>query len=288
MTYMSNNRHKNPHKYLAAPAAQSDLPTLLYATIDELRDGLDKGKFTSVHLTKAYIKRIEEVSQQLKAVIGVNTDALTIAAEKDKEREKAFANNIMLPLLHGIPVNLKDNIGTNDKMDNTAGSFALVGAKLRRDSTMAANLRKAGAIILAKDNLSQWAHWRGQYLPSGWSSIAGQCVGAFGGNPMGSSSGGGVVSAVGLTWASLGTETAGSIIYPAWYNNVVGIKPTIGLTSRYLVVPISGHHDTVGPMARTVKDAAALLNVMAGKDSNDKYTSLIPNNGKIPDYVAAY
>ncbi|KAJ2973805.1 hypothetical protein NQ176_g6399 [Zarea fungicola] len=265
-------------------AANGKFPQLLEATLDELREGLDAGKFTSVELTKAYIARINEVNSELHAVNQINPDALAIAAELDKTRAKAKTSP-----LHGIPVLIKDNIATNDGMDNTAGSFALVGAKVGKDSTVAANLRKAGAIILGKSNLSQWANFRSNNGSSGWSAVGGQAMGAYftGQDPSGSSSGSGISSSIGLAWACLGTETDGSIISPSQENNLVGIKPSVGLTSRYLVVPISEHQDTVGPMARTVKDAAYLLTAIAGKDSNDNYTSAIPFGGKTPDYVGA-
>lgn len=174
-------------------------------------------------------------------------------------------------------------------MNNTAGSYALLGAKVPRDATVAAKLRKAGAIILGKSNLSQWANFRSANSSNGWSAHGGQTYGAYypGQDPSGSSSGSGVASSLGLAVASLGTETDGSIISPAQINNIVGIKPTVGLTSRSLVIPISEHQDTVGPMARTVKDAAYLLQAIAGPDPHDNYTSAIPFKDSLPDYVAA-
>lgn len=176
-------------------------------------------------------------------------------------------------------------------MNNTAGSFALLGARVPRDSTVALKLRKAGAILLGKANLSQWANFRSDYRNSsnGWSAYGGQVYGAYYSeqDPSGSSSGSGVASSLGLALAALGTETDGSIISPAETNNLVGIKPTVGLTSRSLVIPISERQDTVGPMARTVKDAAYLLQAIAGKDQYDNYTSAIPFNGSLPNYVAA-
>lgn len=174
-------------------------------------------------------------------------------------------------------------------MNTTAGSYALVGAKLPRDSTVAAKLRKAGAIILGKANLSQWANFRSSNSSNGWSAYGGQTYGAYypKQDPSGSSSGSGVASSLGLAVATLGSETDGSIISPSDVNNLVGIKPTVGLTSRALVIPISEHQDTVGPMARTVKDAAILLQAIAGPDPADNYTSAIPNRGKLPDYLAA-
>lgn len=174
-------------------------------------------------------------------------------------------------------------------MNNTAGSYALLGAKVPRDATVAAKLRKAGAIILGKTNLSQWANFRSSNSSNGWSAQGGQVYGAYypGQDPSGSSSGSGVASSLGLAVASLGTETDGSIVSPSNVNNLVGIKPTVGLTSRSLVIPISEHQDTVGPMARTVYDAALVLQAIAGPDSYDNYTSAIPFKGKLPDYAAA-
>lgn len=174
-------------------------------------------------------------------------------------------------------------------MNNTAGSYALLGAKVPRDSTIAANLRKAGAIILGKSNLSQWANFRSSNSSNGWSAQGGQTYAAYypDQDPSGSSSGSGVSSSLGLAVASLGSETDGSIVSPSENNNIVGIKPTVGLTSRALVIPISEHQDTVGPMARTVKDAAYLLQAIAGPDKYDNYTLAQPFNGTLPDYVAA-
>ncbi|KAK4887919.1 hypothetical protein LTR28_003182, partial [Elasticomyces elasticus] len=169
------------------------------------------------------------------------------------------------------------------------GSFALEGAVTPSDSTVAAKLRKAGAILLGKANLSQWANYRSDNSSNGWSAWGDQTYAAYypGQDPSGSSSGSGVSSAIGLALGSLGTETSGSILSPADVNNLVGIKPTVGLTSRYLVIPISEHQDTIGPMTRTVKDAAYILQAIAGSDPHDNYTSAIPNNSSIPDYVAA-
>jgi amidase len=191
--------------------------------------------------------------------------------------------------LHGLPILIKGNIATYDLMNTTAGSYALLGAKVPRDSTVAAKLRKAGAIILGKSNLSQWANFRSSNSSNGWSAYGGQTYGAYypKQDPSGSSSGSGVASSLGLAVASLGSETDGSIISPSDVNNLVGIKPTVGLTSRALVIPISEHQDTVGPMARTVKDAAILLQAIAGPDPADNYTSAIPFNGTLPNYLAA-
>ncbi|OIW34652.1 amidase signature enzyme [Coniochaeta ligniaria NRRL 30616] len=261
-------------------------PDLIDVTIDDLASGLSSGLFTSVDLVNAYVARIAQVNPILHAVLEVNPDALAIAADLDAKR----AAGTTLGPLHGIPILLKDNIATADKMNNTAGSFALLGAKVPRDSTLVAKLRKAGAIILGKTNLSQWANYRSSNSSNGWTAIGGQTYGAYYPNmdPSGSSSGSGVSSSIGLALAALGSETSGSIVSPSQKGNLVGIKPTVGLTSRYLVIPISSHQDTVGPMARTVKDAAIILQAIAGRDRHDNYTSAIPFDcDKMPDYVAA-
>ncbi|KFA65493.1 hypothetical protein S40285_00507 [Stachybotrys chlorohalonatus IBT 40285] len=262
-------------------------PPLLDASLEDLRDGLESGVFTSVDLAAAYMARVAEVNGELRAVTEINPDALAIAAERDAERRRATSPADLGPL-HGIPVLLKDNIATRDRLNTTAGSYALLGARVREDSTVAARLRRAGAVILGKTNMSQWASWRSESTSPGWSAYGGQTVGAYfpGHDPSGSSSGSAVGASIGLAWAALGTETAGSIIHPAHLNNVVGIKPTVGLTSRYLVVPLMEHQDTVGPLARTVRDAAALLSVIVGPDAKDNYTSAIPWR-ETPDYIGA-
>ncbi|KAH8743914.1 amidase [Hyaloscypha sp. PMI_1271] len=259
-------------------------PSLIDATIDTLTAGLASKKFTSVDLVKAYLSRIAEVNETLHAVTEVNPDALIDAAKLDVERS---AGSIRGPL-HGIPLLIKNNIATNDRMNTTAGSWALVGAKVPRDATVVQKLRGAGAILLGKTNLSQWANYRSLNSSNGWSALGGQGYGPYFPNedPWGSSSGNGIASALGLALGCLGTETDGSIIDPSSFNNLVGIKPTVGLTSRHLVIPVSEHQDTVGPMARTVKDAAYILQAIAGKDPRDNYTSAIPG-GVLPDYVAS-
>ncbi|KAJ9605109.1 hypothetical protein H2200_010499 [Cladophialophora chaetospira] len=259
-------------------------PPLIEATTEDLVRGLESGLFTSVDLVQAYTARILEVNSSLHMVTQLNPDAISIAAQLDSQRARG---NVFGPL-HGIPILIKNNIATADGMDNTAGSYSLAGAKVPRDSTIAAKLRKAGAVILGKTNLSQWANYRSFNTSNGWSAIAGQTFGAYypGQDPSGSSSGSGVSSSLGLALAALGTETDGSILSPSEVNNLVGIKPTVGLTARDLVIPISEHQDTIGPMARTVKDAAYLLAAIAGKSPYDNYTDAIPFDN-IPDYVAA-
>ncbi|OQV00444.1 hypothetical protein CLAIMM_05937 [Cladophialophora immunda] len=259
-------------------------PALLEATIDELQAGLASRRFTSVDLVKAYIARIHEVNDTLHAVTEINPDALAIARELDNERLRGSFRGP----LHGLPILIKNNIATNDSMNTTAGSWALVGAKVPRDATVAQKLRAAGAILLGKTNLSQWAHFRSVNTTNGWSAYGGQSYGPYfpKQDPWGSSSGSGISSALGLALGCLGTETDGSIVDPADFNNIVGIKPTVGLTSRHLVIPVSEHQDTVGPLTRTVKDGAHILRIIAGADPLDNYTSSIPQ-GKVPDFVAA-
>ena len=259
-------------------------PNLIDVTTEGLETGLESGLFSSVDLVNAYIARILEVNSTLNVVTELNPDALSIAAELDAER----ANGSTRGPLHGIPILIKGNIGTADKMSTTAGSFALLGATLPRDSGIASKLRAAGVVILGKTNLSQWANFRSNNSTNGWSAYGGQTFGAYypQQDPSGSSSGSGVASSIGLALATLGSETSGSILSPSEVNNLVGIKPTVGLTSRALVIPISEHQDTVGPMARTVKDAAYLLQAIAGKDANDNYTLAQPF-ATPPDYVGA-
>ncbi|KAF1829857.1 amidase signature enzyme [Decorospora gaudefroyi] len=266
------------------------IPGLLDATADELIAGLEKGAFTSLDLVHAYVGRILEVNETLHMVVEINPDAWEIAKELDEERA---CGKVRGPL-HGLPVLIKNNIATADEMNNTAGAWSLIGAKVPRDATVAAKLRQAGAILLGKTNLSQWANYRSSNSSNGWSAHGGQTYGAYypGQDPSGSSSGSGVSASLGLAFATLGTETDGSIISPSQVNNIVGIKPTVGLTSRALVIPISEHQDTVGPMARTVKDAAYILQAIAGPDMYDNYTSAIPwaqngTNATKPNYVAA-
>ena len=265
--------------------SNGSFPALIDVTLDQLQGFLGSNAFTSAELVTAYVDRINEVNGTLNVVTELNPDAISIAQQLDAER----ASGTIRGPFHGIPILIKNNIATDDLMNNTAGSFSLLGAKVPEDSTIAARLRKAGAIILGKANLSQWANFRSNNSSNGWSAYGGQCFGAYfpGQDPSGSSSGPGVASSIGLALASVGTETDGSILSPSEINNLAGIKPTVGLTSRYLVIPISAHQDTVGPMARTVKDAAALLQVLAGPDPKDNYTSAIPNGGVLPDYVAA-
>ena len=222
--------------YATTSINHTSFPLLLEVTLDDLVDGLESNLFTSVDLVRAYTARILEVNSTLHMVTELNPDAIAIATHADELRE----NGTVLSPLHGIPILIKNNIATDDAMNNTAGSFALLGAK-QGDSTMAAKLRKAGAIILGKTNLSQWANFRSNNSTNGWSAYGGQTEGAYypQQDPSGSSSGSGVSSSIGLALGALGTETSGSILSPADVSNLVGIKPTVGLTSRHLVIPVS-------------------------------------------------
>jgi amidase len=270
------------------------LPDLYEASIVELQDGLVKGHFTSVQLVKAYFNRIEEVNLKgpaLHAVIETNPMALSQAAALDNERKDKGGRGP----LHGIPLLLKDNIATlhEEGINTTAGSYALLGSVVPRDAFAAAKLREAGAIFIGKANLSEWSGMRGEWghlkgkVPNGLSERGGQTFSPYYPNahPSSSSSGSGVATAIGLAAGSLGSETHGSIVYPSSRNNVVGIKPTIGLVSRSGVIPISSHQDTVGPMCRSVTDAALMLNFMAGPDPRDEVTLHQP--GVVPDYMKA-
>lgn len=241
--------------------------------ISELQDGYESGEFTVKQVVQAYIDRIEDIDQNgptLKSIIMVNPDAIQIAEKMDSLRKHGKANG---PLF-GIPVVLKDNIDTHDKMPTTAGSRALVNSFPLQDSFVAGQLRDAGAIIIGKANLSEWANFRGELSTSGWSGIGGQTKNPYvlGRNPCGSSSGSAVAVSANLTVLAIGTETNGSIVCPSHVNGIVGIKPTVGLVSRSGVIPISYTQDTPGPMARSVRDAAICLGALVGVDSADEKT----------------
>ncbi|KAJ8133593.1 hypothetical protein O1611_g24 [Lasiodiplodia mahajangana] len=268
--------HTSQYRLNSVVKSEQDL-SLYEAGIDALATGLQCNKFTSVDLVNAYIARINEVNEDLSVVTEINPDALSIASELDEERLKGAVRGP----LHGIPILIKDTIATNDSMNNTAGSYALLGARVPTDSTVARKLREAGAIILGKTNPSEWGNFRISLNSSnGWSGYGGQTYGPFypHQDPSGSSSGSAVAASLGLATVCLGGETAGSIIDPASYNNIVGIKPTVGLVSRHLVIPISERMDTVGPMTKAVKDSAYVLQSIAGFDPLDNYTFAIPDH----------
>ena len=249
------------------------------ATIAQLQAEMASGKLTSEKLTGEYIARINALDQNgpgVNSVIELNPDALNMAKNADKLRKQGK----VLGPLHGIPVLLKDNIDTGDKMQTSAGSFALVGQPAQQDSTVAANLRAGGAVILGKTNLSEWANFRSFESISGWSGRGGQTNNPYGinRNPCGSSAGSGAATSANFTAVSLGSETDGSIVCPGNANGVAAIKPTVGLVSRAGVVPISHTQDTIGPHGRTVADAAAVLGVIQSRtfDGRDPATDGVP------------
>ncbi len=250
-------------------------------TISELQDKMEKGEYSSEKITKLYLERIAAIDKKgpvLNAVIELNPDALAIAKAMDEERK---AGKIRGPL-HGIPVLIKDNIDTADKMMTTAGSLALVGHIATKDAFIVKKLREAGAVLLGKTNLSEWANFRSNKSCSGWSSRGGQTKNPYiiDHNPCGSSSGSGVAVAANLCTVAIGTETDGSVTCPASVNGTVGIKPTVGLLSRSGIIPISHTQDTAGPLARTVKDAAILLGILSGIDTDDEKTLAARYAGK--------
>jgi len=243
-------------------------------SLAELREGMSSGKWTSKQITELYLARIEAINAQgptLRAVIETNPDAVSIAEALDAERR---AGNVRGPL-HGIPILLKDNIATNDKTSTTAGSLALRGSISPQDSFVVKRLREAGAVLLGKTNLSEWANFRSTRASSGWSGRGRQCRNPYvlDRNPSGSSSGSAVAAAASMAAATIGSETNGSIVSPASSCGVVGVKPTVGLVSRSRIIPISQSQDTAGPMSRTVRDAAIVLGAMTGIDSEDSATA---------------
>jgi amidase len=241
--------------------------------VADLQSAMTSGRFTAHSLTEKYLARIDSVDKHgpaVNAVIEVNPDALAIAKELDKERKQKHLRGP----LHGIPVLIKDNIDTADRMMTTAGSLALVGSRPPKDSMVAQKLREAGAVILGKTNLSEWANIRSNQSTSGWSGRGGLTKNPYvlDRNPCGSSSGSGAGVSANLCAVAIGTETDGSIVCPASSNGVVGLKPTVGLVSRSGIIPISHSQDTAGPLCRTVRDAAILLGALTGVDAEDKAT----------------
>lgn len=254
-------------------------------TIRELQTATASGRYTSRRLVELYLRRIDEIDRSgpaLRSIIEVNPDALRIADQLDAERRQRGARGP----LHGIPLVIKDNIDTADRMTTTAGSLALQGMIARQDASVVERLRAAGAVILAKTNLSEWANFRSNKSSSGWSARGGQVKNpyALDRNPCGSSSGSAVAVSANLAAAAIGTETDGSIVCPAGSNGMVGIKPTVGLVSRAGIIPISHTQDTAGPMARTVADAAILLTAMTGRDPRDPATERAA--ARTQDYAA--
>ena len=277
--FVACNSHKN-QKYQI-----NDSIDINEIDILKLKSGYAKGDFTIKEITQIYLERINQLDfngPELGSIIQINPDAIKVAEKLDKEMD---SGNDRGPL-HGIPIVLKDNINTDDNMYTTAGSRALKKSKPGRDSFVAKKLREAGAVIIAKANLSEWANFRGQKSSSGWSGVNGQTKNPYvlTRNPCGSSSGSGVAVSANLTVLAIGTETNGSIVCPSSANGIVGIKPTVGLISRSGIIPISFTQDTPGPMARTLTDAVIALGTLTGVDSSDSKT--LTSKGKfLGDYT---
>jgi amidase len=254
-------------------------------TVAALQDSMQSGKHTARAIAERYLARIAEIDKQgpgVDAVIEINPEAGSIADALDQERKQKGARGP----LHGIPVLIKDNIDTADRMNTTAGSLALAGSIAAQDSFVAQRLRAGGAVILGKTNMSEWANFRSSHSVSGWSGRGGLTRNpyALDRNPCGSSSGSGAAVAANLCALAVGTETDGSVVCPASINGIVGIKPTLGLISRAGIIPIAHSQDTAGPMARTVRDAAILLGALAGQDSRDAATKAGAAHAQ-PDYT---
>ena len=252
-------------------------------SITQLQAAMASGVMTSREMVEAYRARIAAMDHDLRSVIELNPDALTIADAMDAERK---SKGVRGPL-HGIPILIKDNVGTADKMETTAGSLALVGARPPRDAFLVERLRAAGAVILGKTNLSEWANFRSTHSSSGWSGRGGQCRNpyALDRTPSGSSSGSASAVASSFCAAAIGSETNGSIVSPSATCSLVGIKPTVGLVSRSMIIPISKTQDTAGPIARTVMDAAILLGAIAGADPRDAATT-VAGAKRVANYAA--
>ena len=260
-------------KETPVPLSENDDFELNEISVDELRQKMEEGSYTAEKIVQLYLERIKAIDKNgpaLNSIMEINPDALEQARQLDQERKEGKVRGP----LHGIPVMIKDNIDTGDMMMTTAGSLALMGHIASKDSHLAAQLRKAGTIILAKTNLSEWANFRSTRSSSGWSSRGGQVRNPYilDHSPCGSSSGSGVAVSANLCTLAIGTETNGSITCPSNANGIVGIKPTVGLISRTGIIPISHTQDTAGPMCRSVKDAACLLGVLTAEDSMDPAT----------------
>lgn len=267
------------------PSPAADVPALeekgfpwLEATVPQLQHAMERGEISAEGLCLAYLERIATLDPHLRSVVETNPEAVAIARELDRERREKGPRGP----LHGIPVLLKDNIATADRMETTAGSLALVGHRPPRDAHLVTRLREAGAVLLGKTNLSEWANFRSTRSSSGWSGRGGQCRNPYvlDRNPCGSSSGTGTAISANLAAVGVGTETDGSIVCPSHACGLVGVKPTLGLVSRSGVVPIAASQDTAGPMTRTVTDAAILLAALAGPDPEDPATARAPKQAE--------
>jgi amidase len=277
-------RSRERQAHLAHTPAASSFE-LEETTINDLQEGMKSGRLTARSIAQMYLARIEQMDKHgpaVNSIIEINPDALAIADALDRERKAKGARGP----LHGIPILLKDNIDTADRMMTTAGSLALLGSIAPQDSFVAQRLRAAGAVILGKTNLSEWANFRSTHATSGWSGRGGQTRNpyALDRNPCGSSSGSGAAVAANFAAVAIGTETDGSIVCPSSSNNLVGIKPTLGLVSRAGIIPIAHSQDTAGPMTRNVRDAAILLGALTGVDPRDAATQ--SSSGKaLTDYT---
>uniref|UniRef100_A0A453A9W4 Amidase domain-containing protein n=1 Tax=Aegilops tauschii subsp. strangulata TaxID=200361 RepID=A0A453A9W4_AEGTS len=254
------------------------------ATVASIQIGFNNGSLTSVELVQFYLDRISNFNPLLHAVIEVNPDALRQAARADAERCSGRRHRA-IGALHGVPVLLKDNIATRDALNTTAGSFALLGSVVRRDAGVVRRLRRAGAVVLGKANMDEWANFR-SFSGGGWSARGGKGRNPYvlSATPCGSSTGSAIAAAASMAAVTLGTETDGSILCPASLNSVVGIKPTVGLTSRAGVIPITPRQDTIGPICRTVADAVHVLDTIVGYDALDAIATMqaskyIPRGG---------
>ncbi|NQX62495.1 amidase family protein [Paenibacillus qinlingensis] len=256
---------------------------MIEADIESMQVAMETGAVTSEELVRVYLERIDMYDSTINSILEINPDAIHIAKDLDKERKESGSRG----RLHGIPILLKDNIDTGDNMHTSAGSIALADSYAAKDSFVAAKLRAAGAVLLGKTNMSEWSNFMSSSMPAGYSSRGGQVLNPYGPGEMfvsGSSSGSAAAVAANLGAASIGTETAGSIVGPASQHFVVGIKPTVGLVSRARIIPISNSQDTPGPIARTVKDAVILLGALTGSDSEDPAT-LASRKVALQDYT---
>ncbi|KAG6029739.1 hypothetical protein E4U41_000286 [Claviceps citrina] len=249
------------------------------ATVDQMQKAMESGSLTSVQLVGCYMTRTFQTQQYINSVMQINPDVFAIAAERDAERMAGKLRG----KLHGIPFTVKDNIGTKDNMETTAGSWALLGSRVPRDAHVVARLRKAGAVLFGKATMSEWADMRSSNYSEGYSARGGQCRSAYNltVNPGGSSSGSGVGVGANAIAFSLGTDTDGSVINPAMRNSIVGFKPTVGLTSRAGIIPETEHQDSVGTFGRTVRDAVTAFDAIYGVDRDDNYT--FAQKGNTPD-----
>ncbi|NOV02576.1 amidase family protein [Paenibacillus planticolens] len=257
---------------------------IVEADITTMQKAMEAGEIRAAELVALYVKRIEKFNKRINAVLEINPDALRIAQELDDERQRQGSRGP----LHGIPILLKDNIDTGDRMHTSAGSLALAQSLAAEDAFIAAKLRESGAVLLGKVNMTEWANFMSGPMPSGYSSRGGQVLNPYGPGQFevgGSSSGSGAAAAASFAAATIGTETSGSIVNPAHHNSLVGLKPTVGLLSRTGIIPISHSQDTPGPMSRTVTDAALMLGALTGVDARDPLSLASEGVCRPSDYI---